>query len=244
MSGIDDDVVITNIDAQREVMIAVATGKTMIQDVNEEYKVRRTGILRALHQRSLEDPNPFTDLWMWYGYWKENLPTYQLRREYVANLYDPLIEKLQIGPSDFGIEIFKGLTGWERVDRGLASIKQRLSTASTEEDFQTVGLLSRETLISLAQVVFDPDIHETRDGTKPSPTDAKRMLDAYISSKLAGGPNEESRRHAKAALDLANSLQHKRTAVFTDAALCAEATNSVVNIVAIISGKRSSSVDV
>lgn len=83
----------------------------------------------------------------------------------------------------------------------------------------------------------------TRNGTprrteSPSETDAKRMLDSYIATELAGGPNEGLRRHAKAALSLANDLQHSRTADYRQAALCAEASTSVVNIVAIISGRR------
>lgn len=229
------------INEQRDVMVSVATDGERIQNVNDVYMARRIEIMRALQRRFLEYPNPFTDLWKWYGYWSENLPSYQSRREYVTDLYGPLIEELQIGSADFGIDLFEGLTGWERVDRGLLGVRQRLSTASTEEEFQTVGLLSREILISLAQVVFNADIHHTSDGKEPSPTDAKRMIDAYISSELAGGANEEARRHAKASLALANSLQHKRTATFKDAALCAEATNSVVNIIAIISGRRSSS---
>lgn len=240
MPEMNDQELVTLINEQRKVMISVATGEERIQDVNEAYIARRVEIMRALQRRFLEDPNSFTDLWKWYGYWKENLPSYQSRREYVADLYDPLIEKIQTGYAEFGVDIFEGLTGWKRVDRGLLGIRQRLTTASTEEEFQTVGLLSRETLISLAQVVFNTDIHKTTDGKEPSPTDAKRMIDAYISSELAGGANEEARRHAKASLALANSLQHKRTATFKDAALCAEATNSVVNIIAIISGRRSS----
>lgn len=64
------------------------------------------------------------------------------------------------------------------------------------------------------------------------------MLEAYISSELAGGSNEELRKHARAAFDLANALQHRRTATFRDAALCAEATTSIVNLIAIVSGKR------
>ena len=67
---------------------------------------------------------------------------------------------------------------------------------------------------------------------------AKRMLDAYIAAELSGGPNESARRHAKAALTLANDLQHHRTADYRQAALCAEATTSVVNLIAIISGQR------
>ena len=64
------------------------------------------------------------------------------------------------------------------------------------------------------------------------------MLEAYIAEELKGKPNEEIRRHARASLDLANKLTHSRTADFRLAALCAEATNAVVNILSIISGRR------
>ncbi len=60
----------------------------------------------------------------------------------------------------------------------------------------------------------------------------------YLANELAGEPNKVARQHAKAALDLANELQHKRTAIFRHAALCAEATASVVNLIAILSGQR------
>jgi len=86
--------------------------------------------------------------------------------------------------------------------------------------------------------VYDPKLHPSVDGTAPSETDAKRMLSDYIASVLAGGSNEISRKHAKAAYDLAVELQHRRTANFRQAALCVEATTSVINVIAIISGRR------
>lgn len=64
------------------------------------------------------------------------------------------------------------------------------------------------------------------------------MIEAYISVELAGAPTEELRKHARSALDLANHTTHKRTAGFRDAAISVEATASVVNIVAIVSGRR------
>ena len=106
-----------------------------------------------------------------------------------------------------------------------------------EEEFQTVGFLCRETLVSLAQAVYEPTRHAVGNGVKPSKTDAKRMLEAYFSAELKGSSDEAARKHAKAALDLANELQHRRTADLRQAALCAEATRTVVNIVAIISGR-------
>jgi hypothetical protein len=64
------------------------------------------------------------------------------------------------------------------------------------------------------------------------------MLEAYIAVELAGGANEEGRGHAKAALKLANALTHRRTAIFSDAAMCVEATTTVINVIAILAGKR------
>jgi hypothetical protein len=64
------------------------------------------------------------------------------------------------------------------------------------------------------------------------------MLEAYLATELAGGENKVARQHARAALDLANELQHKRTATFREAALCSEATAAVINLIAIMSGQR------
>ena len=101
-----------------------------------------------------------------------------------------------------------------------------------------MGLICREVLISLAETVYDPVQQQSVDGIAASRTDAARNLQGFFETKLRGGANEEARAHAKAALKLAAALQHKRTAEFSMAALCSEATLSVVNIVAILSGKR------
>jgi hypothetical protein len=135
-------------------------------------------------------------------------------------------------------EVFEEPTGWQKVDRQLQEVRLRLDEADSEEQYQAVGLLCREVLISVSQEVFNSDDHGTPDGSVPSDTDAKRMLDAFFAAELAGGANEESRAHAKAALRLALALQHKRTADFRMAAFCAEATSSVVNILAVLDGRR------
>lgn len=57
-------------------------------------------------------------------------------------------------------------------------------------------------------------------------------------TELAGSELEATRKHARAALDLAVALQHNRTADFRFAALCQEAISSVVSTVAIVSGQR------
>jgi len=220
-------------------MIAVSTGGPRIQEKNEEYKERRLRIKASLLQKQIDDPNPYSDLWAWYGKWSSgDLPTYQSRRDYLAGLYQPLLDNLALQEIGRASGLSCEETGWSKVDRGVDGIRIALETATTEVDFQTVGLRCRETLISLAQAVYDPHLHSASDGTSPSPTDAYRMLEAYFSHTLKGKTVEALRKHAKASLGLANDIQHRRSASFREAALGAEATRSVVNIVAIISGKR------
>jgi hypothetical protein len=234
-----DEELVQEIEAQRGLMMAVATGGPRIPEVNPQYTARRDRISVELRRRGLDDPNPHGDLWAWYGRWSAgDMANWASRRAHLAEMYQPLVDQVLTGPSAIGAELFDAPTGWTRVDRGIYELRRRLEQAQTEEQFQAVGLLCRETLISVAQVVFDSQRHQSLDGVAPSDTDAKRMLEAYVAVELAGGPDEAVRRHAKAALSLAIDLQHHRTATYRQAALCSEATTSVVNLIAIISGRR------
>jgi len=220
-------------------MVSVSTGGARIDDVNSNYMESRRRVISALTQRGISNPNPFRDLWEWHGRWKSGqYPTWASRRTYLSELFGPLIDELNAPGTRNDRRLFDEPTGWSRVDRGTASIRSRLHQATVEEDFQGVGHLCREVLISVAQAVYDPDLHSPDDDVIPSETDAKRKLDSYFAVELAGGSEEGARRHAKAVLTFANDLQHHRTATYRQAALCAEATISVVNIVAIISGRR------
>jgi hypothetical protein len=100
-----------------------------------------------------------------------------------------------------------------------------------------VGLLCRETIISLAQSVYIEEKHNSDPTIKISETDVKRMLDGFISAELSGGSNEDFRRYARASLDLANKLTHKRTATNLEASLCTISTFSLINFIGAISSK-------
>ena len=75
------------------------------------------------------------------------------------------------------------------------------------------------------------------EGSKISNTDAKKMLEAYIAVELAGSSNATLRKYARATLDLANELTHKRTATKKDASLCSIATLSLINLIGTIEGR-------
>ena len=176
-------------------------------------------------------------MWDWYGKWSSDFSTYRERRAFIREMFSSLIEALEENSEPEIISITIDLTGWERIERSIQEIKTRQSEASKEEQFQVVGLLCRETIITLAQSVYIPEKHPILDGTKISKTDAKRMLEAYIAVELSGSLNEKLRKFAKSTLDLANELTHKRTATKKDASLCSVATLALINFIGTIEGR-------
>lgn len=227
------------IEAQKNLMVSVSTGGPRINDVNSDYMNCRATIKELLSERGITNPNPFDDLWGWYGKYSTDLPRYQDRRTYLTDLFSPIINRLREPEALALSSRFVEPTGWERVDVSIGEIRSKLFSSILEEDYQTIGLSCREVIISVAQLLFDPDHHKTIDGVKPSSTDAKRMLEAYIDSEFSGASYKLLRKCVKASYDLVNELQHKRTADFTSAAFTFEATISTVNLLAIISGKKS-----
>jgi len=238
--GISVEELLKDIELQKNLMVSVSTGGPLVKDKNQEYIERHKRIGVSLKAMGLTNPIPYDDLWQWHGKWSSgDLPSYESRRKFIRELFDPLIKRLKLGPPKHGERIFDEPTGWARVDRTLSEIRARLASASVEEQFQAVGLLCRDAIISLAQTVYDKSRHGNIDDVSTSKSDAKRMLEAYISTEMSGSSNEYARKYAKAAFDFANNLTHKRTANFKDAALCSEATASLINIIAIVSGQRS-----
>ena len=234
----DDRELLRSVERLRDVLLSVSTGGDRIEAVNSGYKDLYQSIDHELRTRGVANGIPFSDLWDWHGRWSSgDLPTYRSRRVFVSELLEPVLRALRDrigGVTPRAVEP----TGWPKVDRTITEMRGRLATATTEEQFQAVGLLCREALISLAQAVYDPQRHPSLDDVAPSSTDAKRMLESYCATEMDGAANKIARAHARAAVDLAVELQHKRTADFRAAALCAEATGSVINVIAIVSGRR------
>lgn len=120
---------------------------------------------------------------------------------------------------------------WAKVDRQIGKARQGLSEAIDEEDFQAIGLICREIMISLAETVYRQEDHKAVDGTEPSSADAGRKLAAYIAAELPGKTNEEARSAARASLRNAVAVQHDRNATKLKAAICLITTEAVVDII-------------
>lgn len=221
---------------QRETLRAVGMGELRIQDAEDDYILRHEDLLAKFKLWDLEYTVDFVNLWDWFDYYKQNLESYAGRRKYLNELFEPLIMNFVGNIPEPAPP--RELTGWERVDRALLKARRSLSTAVNEEDFQGVGLLCREILISTAQEVYDSASQTTHDGVAPSETDAVRMIEAFLASSASGRRNANKRKYVKVSQELAVELQHRRNATFRDAAVCLEATSSVVNTCAILSGVR------
>jgi hypothetical protein len=228
---------IQDINFLKNTMISVSTGEQRIQVINNQYKYKFIQTDKCLQKLNLDNPNTFRDLWEWHSKWSSTFSKYSERRTFINEMYNPLIQTLEETEEPDLINVTVDLTNWERIKRSINEIRLKQNEAETEEQFQVVGLLSRETIITLAQAVYNKEKHPTLDWKEISKTDAKRMLEAYIAVELAGSSNEILRRYAKATLDLANELTHKRTATKKDASLCAIATISIINLIGTIEGR-------
>jgi hypothetical protein len=171
---------------QRDVLIDVATGGARIDDVNKEYQEHRRRIRNQLARSGIEDPIPWDDLWRWYAYWSSELPTYAERRVYIAEIIDPLLERIE-EISYTEEPIVEDLLGpstaphWRDLEARLGGTQRELMDATTKDDFQDVGRRCREVLIDLGNVVFD-ESSLAEGEVLPGRNDAKARIGFFLGS--------------------------------------------------------------
>lgn len=227
-------VILDKIEHLKNLMVNVSTGGIRIQTVESEYAKDFKFVDECLHKLGVVNPNPYKSLWEWYGRWsQDDLSTYASRRKFVPGIYQPLTDMLMESTEESLIEDYEP-TGWDRVDRTVFEMKNRLSSAQTEEQFQVIGMLGRETIITIAQQVFDRELHKMEDDVNPSETDAKRLIDAFLLYELSGQSNERTRKFARSAVDMANHLTHDRMATKRDASMCLISVTAVASLIKII----------
>lgn len=228
-----------NIETISNIMISVATGGPQINSEEIRYRRLHSQIEQDCKKLNLTYNNSFISLWDWYGKWKADFPSYQERRIFIRELFAPTLAYFEDTDSYSNIDTIVELGGWERIQRTITKIKRDSSSARNEEDFQAIGLLCRDVIISLAQAVYDPFVHGETDesGKSIGNTDAVRMIGNYVSVRLNGSHNKELRAYAKATNDMANRLTHKRSATKIDMLLTVSSTIALINFVGIIEEK-------
>lgn len=85
----------------QSIMIEVATGKSRIQEQEEEYTKLYQEVERQIinfHEMGLPivHPNHFKSLWHWHSYWSSELDnTYAARRKYIGDLFVSVVEPIE-----------------------------------------------------------------------------------------------------------------------------------------------------
>lgn len=226
------------IDEEKDTLIKAGTGVIQIRGTrdNDVYKEKHVYILQLFKRLGLQPVHLYNDLWDWYNdYNQKELKSYQSRRIYIKELFEPLINTLQNSEEGTMQLIKYEPTGWDKIDESVSRMKDVLISANATADFQSVGMYCRELLISLAQVVFIKEKHPSPDGADIGCADSKRMLETYIHYCLHKRSKEREIKFAKAAIDFSNELAHNRTASNMDAELCYNAVLSTVHIIRVLS---------
>jgi uncharacterized protein (TIGR02391 family) len=84
----------------QSIMEHVSTGGSLIQEREDEYIVTYLDITTEVENLAkagltISHTNSFRTLWDWYGYWSSKLPSYESRRQYIRELYAPLLDPIE-----------------------------------------------------------------------------------------------------------------------------------------------------
>lgn len=215
-------------------MEAVATRGPRIQLLNDAFVRENAALTASLGRLGIENPNPHRNLWRWKSYYASHLPKWRDRRDYLADLFAPVRDALQIAKDRqqrFEEAIPNEPTGWPEIDAKLTKLRRDFSTAESPEDFQAVGLLCTSTLEALGRLIFDPG-RDLRSGSAPPKlNDAKARIEAFVATAARGRKFENVRALIRPALAQAHAVKHSHTADRVHASVAASATALVVGIV-------------
>lgn len=129
-----------------------------------------------------------------------------------------------IGAATLGAEIAPQLL------RKLRSIATLIDSATEIEDFQSIGVQSRETLIELGNYIYAP--HMAGNQEQPQASNFKKKAELAIQFYLTGSDNADYRSIIKklteATWDYANKITHSSGATYYEASTCVSLCISLV----------------
>lgn len=170
---------------------------------------------------------------------KQKVPVKELRKALRAIGISDFSALNQYAENESLVDFISDISDWKGIDEAITKINKDCSMANSEMEYQNIGNSCRNLVISVAQIVFNPEIHGSfnKEGKEISKTDAIGMLTNYFAHNLSGSNNELYRKYAKAANDLANMLTHKRNATKRDMLITVSATLSLVNLIGVMEEK-------
>jgi hypothetical protein len=190
------------------------------------------------------DP-PYRDFNTFTKYWKTQgaSGSWQARRDLLDADFEPLhkvLDEREAGSIESNLATAISphkVTGWPRVDEELSELRRHFETASTRQDYSNVGNDVVAVLEALSATVYDHALHGNTDEPEPPVANTKTRLDRYIEAALPGRTNAELRKLARASVELAQAVKHRReTVTRMEAGLAADAIILLSNMLRRIQG--------
>lgn len=138
--------------------------------------------------------------------------------------------KEQYNPDDYIEAATLGTEIAPQLLRKLRSIATQIDLATEIEDFQSIGVQSREILIELGNYIYDS--HMAGDQEQPQASNFKKKAELTIQFYLNGSDNADYRSMIKklteATWDYANKITHSSSATYYEASTCVSLCISLV----------------
>lgn len=212
-------------------------------EITQEDSVLVVRALKAVLTRlgiTTFDP-PFRDFNTFYKHWRSEGASgpggWQARRDILDKYFEPLhklLDEREAGSitSTLAAAISpRKVTGWPRVDEEISELRRHFESASTQQDYSNVGNDCVAILEALSATVYDHSKHQRGDDPAPPVASTKVRLERYVEVELAGAENAELRKLARAAIELAQAVKHRRATVSrTEAGIAADAVILLANM--------------
>lgn len=184
---------------------------------------------------------PFRDFTGFHRHWKREGAAgaggYQKRRDMLHDLFEPLHETLaerEAGSITSTLIVAvspRRITGWPRVDEEISELRRHFESASSQQDHSNIGNDCVATLEALSETVYDHAKHGRPGEDEPPIANTKNRLDRFIEVKLPGKTNAELRKLARASIELAQAVKHRRATVSRfEAGIAADSVIMLANL--------------
>lgn len=207
---------------------------------NEDSVLFTRALLRVLKRLGIESfEMPFRDFDSFHKYWRRNggHGSWQARREMVDGLFEPLHVLLdQREASSMTWTLATPIsphseTGWPRVDEEIAEMRRHFNAATSQQDCSNVGNDCVAVLEAISAVIYVHAKHGEQGKEEPSVASTKARFDRFIEIELVGSENAYLRKLARASIELAQAVKHRReTATRTEAGIAADSVILLANI--------------
>lgn len=217
------------------------------QDLSQDGSVLVVRALKCVLRRlgvGTFDP-PYRDFNTFTKYWKTQgaSGSWQARRDLLDADFEPLhklLDEREAGSIESNLATAISphkVTGWPRVDEELSELRRHFETASTRQDYSNVGNDVVAVLEVLSATVYDHALHGHADESEPPVANTKSRLDRYIEVALPGRTNAELRKLARASVELAQAVKHRReTVTRLEAGVAADSVILLTNMLRRIQG--------